>query len=440
MRERLLTSARDAIAMATEAGAPVATASTWWTRSLSIKHRERRIEKLQESISQGLSLAVILDGRYAVNSTTDLRPDALRAWVTEAVATARYTSEDPHRTLPDPARYEGQTTADLELFDPAVAALTADDLIPLAREAEAAGLDGGGDDVISITASSGARHAAVALVQSNGFEGTKQATSFSVSSSVTVKDENERRPAGGSYAATRYVSDMPPALDIGEDALTRALERRREAKDATRKAPVVVENRAARSLIRRLMWPLSGGALQQRRSMFEGKLGEALLASGFSLRDDPHRVRGLGSRRFDGEGIATEPRVVFEGGVLRTFFIDTYYGNKLGMDPTAGGSSNLIIEPGIRSAQDLITDADGGLYVQGFLGGNADSTTGDFSFGVRGRRIEGGELGAPVNEMNATGNLIDLFAGFVEAADDPYPYSSTLCPTLLFDGVQLSGA
>ena len=440
MRDKLLTSARDAMTLAREAGAPEVTASAWWSRSLSVRHRERRIEKLQESISQGLSLSVILEGRYAVSSTTDLRPDALRAWVAEAVAAARYTAEDPHRTQPDPGRYAGQVEADLELFDPATAALTADDLIPMAREAEAAGLDQGGDDVISITASAGVRHSVGALVQSNGFEGTKQSSSLSVGSSVTVKDADERRPAGGSWASARFRSDLPPALDVGEDALARALDRRGEAKDTTRVAPVVVENRVARSLIRRLMWPLSGRALQQRRSMFEGKLGEALLASGFTLRDEPHRPRGLGSRLYDGEGIPTLPRPVFEGGVLRSYFIDTYYGNKLGAEPTVGSSSNLVVEPGVRPPGELIADAEGGMYIQGFLGGNADSTTGDFSFGVRGRRIENRELGAAVNEMNVTGNLIELFAGFVEAADDPYPYSSILSPTLRFDGVQLSGA
>jgi PmbA protein len=87
----------------------------------------------------------------------------------------------------------------------------------------------------------------------------------------------------------------------------------------------------------------------------------------------------------------------------------------------------------------LIAAADKGIYVTGFLGGNADGTTGDFSFGVRGHLIEGGKLGASVGEMNITGNLLTMFARLAEVGNDPWPYSSTLCPTLVFEDIQFSG-
>ena len=439
MRERLLTSAREAMAAAQAAGAPAASVSTWWRRSLSVKHRERRIEKLQESTSMGLSLSVYLDGRFAVNTTNDLRPEQLQRFVGDAVATARYTSADPHRTLPDPALYEGQADVDLLAFDGATAGLTFQEMLPRVREAEEAALTTGGDAVISVTASGGMGHVVGALVQSNGFEGTRESSSVYVGASVTVRDEGERRPAAGSYASARAVADLPEASGLGDDGARRALDRRGEAKVSTRVAPMVVENRAARRLVGRLTWPLMGRALQQRRSMFEGRLGKKLFNRRFSLVDDPHIFRGLGSRLYDGEGIATRRRPVFDNGKLRSYFIDTYYGNKLGTPATSGGTTNLVVTPGKRDPSALIAAAEGGIYVQGFLGGNADSTTGDFSFGIRGRLIEGGQLGARVNEMNATGNLIELFGNFVEAADDPYPYSSLLCPTLSFADVQLSG-
>ena len=75
-----------------------------------------------------------------------------------------------------------------------------------------------------------------------------------------------------------------------------------------------------------------------------------------------------------------------------------------------------------------------------WLGGNSDATTGDFSFGIRGHRLVGGRIGEPVGEMNITGNLIDLFGRLVEAGNDPWRSSSTLVPTLVFDGVRVGGA
>jgi PmbA protein len=155
--------------------------------------------------------------------------------------------------------------------------------------------------------------------------------------------------------------------------------------------------------------------------------------------DDPLRKRGLGSRPFDGEGIAAKKLSIVEAGVFRNLYVDTYYANKLGTRPTTGSSSNRVVAPGKRGRDALIKAAGKGIYVTSWLGGNMDSTTGDFSFGVRGHRIEGGELGAPVGEMNVTGNIVELFANLAEVGDDPWIYSSTLAPTLVFNGVQFSG-
>ena len=74
------------------------------------------------------------------------------------------------------------------------------------------------------------------------------------------------------------------------------------------------------------------------------------------------------------------------------------------------------------------------------VGGNADGTTGDFSLGLRGHMIENGTVGRPVGEMNVTGNLRDLFGRLELVGNDVYPYSSTLSPSLVFGGVDFSGA
>ena len=69
-----------------------------------------------------------------------------------------------------------------------------------------------------------------------------------------------------------------------------------------------------------------------------------------------------------------------------------------------------------------------------------NGSTGDFSFGARGHRIEHGQIGAPIGEMNVTGNILELFSSLAEVGNDPWPYSATLTPTLVFDGVQFSGS
>ena len=79
------------------------------------------------------------------------------------------------------------------------------------------------------------------------------------------------------------------------------------------------------------------------------------------------------------------------------------------------------------------------MLVTGFLGGNSNGTTGDFSLVVRGFAIRGGALAEPIGEMNVSGNHLELWRRLAAVGDDPYPYSALRTPTLVFEGVQLAG-
>jgi PmbA protein len=157
------------------------------------------------------------------------------------------------------------------------------------------------------------------------------------------------------------------------------------------------------------------------------------------LADDPLVPRGLGSRRYDGEGIAARRFPVFERGVLRAYYVDTYYGRKLGCPPTTGRASNLAWTLGGRPLEGLAREAGEAVLVTGFLGGNSNGTTGDFSLGLRGFRVRGGRIAEPVAEMNVSGNHADLWTRLRVVGNDPYPYSPMRTPSLLFDGVELAG-
>jgi PmbA protein len=179
--------------------------------------------------------------------------------------------------------------------------------------------------------------------------------------------------------------------------------------------------------------------VQQKRSFAEGKIGARLGSALLDLQDDPLVVRGLGSRLYDGEGIAARSFPIFEAGVLKSYYVDSYYGRKLGIPPTTGRTSNLTWKRGARTQAQLLADAGEGILVTGFLGGNSNGTTGDFSLGVRGFRIRGGKIAEPVGEMNVSGNHLELWNRLAAVGDDPYRYSSMRTPTLVFEGVQFAG-
>jgi PmbA protein len=203
---------------------------------------------------------------------------------------------------------------------------------------------------------------------------------------------------------------------------------------------MVVDSRAAAQLISRLLRPATARSVQQGRSFWAEILGEQAFSEKLTIIDDPLVVRGLGSRHYDREGIAARSIPIVEEGVAKNLYVDTYYGRKAGMTPTTGSPSNRRIATGSRSLDGLLSEAGEGVYVTSWLGGNADGTTGDFSLGLRGHLIENGEIGRPVGEMNVTGNLKDLFMRLEAVGNDPYPYSATLAPSLVFMDVDFSGA
>ena len=136
------------------------------------------------------------------------------------------------------------------------------------------------------------------------------------------------------------------------------------------------------------------------------KLGESVAAPHFSLYDEPHLPRGMGSRLYDGDGRPTARRALVEDGILKTWLLDVYNARRLERDPTMGSTTNLVVAPGQRSPGAIIDDVERLIWVDGFLGGNSNAATGRYSFGIRGTLFENGEAVAPISEMNISGYVI----------------------------------
>ncbi len=436
----LLEIAREAALRARRHGADEAATGAFRSRQVEVAWRDGRLERISEATTRGLGLEVYAGGRYAAVSTSDLRPEALDAFAAEAVALARALAPDPHRRLPDPGLYLGRADVDLELEDPSQPDLDAATRRRLAEALEAGAREvPGGEKILSVSTGAWDGASEGASFATNGFEGVKRGTDFWLSADVTVRDPDGRRPEASAASGSRFFVALEPAGVVGRRAAERALSRLGATRGESAVLPMVVEARVAGKLVGQLLGPMHGAPLQQQRSFLEGRVGQAIGSPLLDLRDDPLVPRGFGSRHFDGEGLAARPRPVVERGVLAGWFLDTYYGRKLGLPPTSGRPSNLLWRCGDRPRAALLAGVGEGVLVTGFLGGNSNGTTGDFSLGVRGFRLRGGQVAEPVGEMNVSGNHRELWHRLVAVGDDPYPYSSLRSPTLVFEGVQFSG-
>lgn len=427
-----------AVEQARKQGANQVAADVFSERSIEAEVRAGKLEKLQESARHGLSLAIYLEQRYSSHSTNDLRRDSLARFIGEAVAMTRYLAQDSFRSLPDPKHYAGQEKRDLNLVDPGYDKIETAERVRRAKAIEAAAL-AESDKIISVTAGYGDSFSHNVKVQSNGFEGEETGTSFSISANVTVKDDQGGRPEDYAYGYTRHLKELPEVTSVGKEAAQRALKKIGQRKIASGRYDLLVENRSASRVFGALVGAMTGRALQQKSSFLDGMLGKTVASEKLTVNEDPFVPAGTGSRLFDGEGIAARKRSVIDKGVLKTYYIDNYYGRKLGVEPTTGYPSNLVFALGEKNLAAMVKGISKGILVTSFIGGNSNGTTGDFSFGLVGFYIENGELRQPVNEMNISGNLKDLWKQLAATGNDPFPYGGWRIPTLHFTGVQFSG-
>ncbi len=430
--------AKWAMEQALENGAQQARVSISAHNSSQIEVREEKIDKLQEANRNSMNINLFVDKKYSSISTNRLNnKEELGRFIKEAIAGARYLSEDEFRTLPDPDLYYKGNGKELKTIDQGFNSMDAQQKIDhaFAIEKEILGTD---ERIISVSSFYNDSKSGSVMVASNGFEGDKENSYYSLNATVSVKN-GDKRPRGSWGESSIFHNDLVTD-GIGKMALKRALDKLGQEKIESGKMTMIVENRLARrNMFEPLITSLNGSSIQQKNSFLIDMKGEKIGSDLMTIVDDPFIVSGRGSRLFDSEGLATSKRSVIEKGILKSYFIDTYYGKKLEMEPTSGSSTNLVFQPGEKSLEEIVASTGKGIFVTGFNGGNSNGSTGDFSYGIEGFLVENGKLTQAIAEMNITGNFKQVWNNLVAVGNDVYTASSWLVPTLVFDNIDFSG-
>ncbi|MEI4485291.1 TldD/PmbA family protein [Frigidibacter sp. MR17.14] len=448
MADQLQTLTAALIDTALKAGATAADAMAVDGTSLSIDIREGKLEQAERSEGIEIGLRVLIGGRQACVSASDVSARTIAEMAERAIAMAREAPEDPTAGLADPSQLARDTdAARLELADPAAepdaAALQAD-----ALAAEAAGLA-----VAGVSKSQGASAAYSArriwIAASNGFSAGYARTSRHISMTA-ISGSGTTMERDWAAEGRIFQSDLPSPEEIGTRAGQRAAERQGSRKPPTGRFPVLYDERISSSLIGHLLGAINGSAIARGASWARELNGKLVLPETLSVIEDPFRIRIPGSRPFDGEGLPTQTRTIVENGVLTGWTLDLATGRKLGLpstgnasrgtgSPPAPGHSNIALTQGSASRADLIRDMGTGLVVTQLIGASINANTGDYSRGASGFWVENGEIAYPVNECTIAGSLPEMLRTIV-AANDGRAHLSHVIPSLLVEGLTLAGA
>jgi len=427
---------------AKKAGADSADAVAVRGRSSGVSVRLGKVEATESSESDDISLRVFVGQRVAsVSATAASDPKMLAE---RAVAMAKVSPEDPFQGLADPSKL-AKSVADLDLFDGTE--LSADRMKEDALAAEAAAMA-----VKGVTNSSGAGAGAglggMVLATSSGFLGQYVASRFSRSASV-IAGEGTGMERDYDYSSRLHFGELDAPEVIGRNAGERAVRRLNARKAQTGPVTVVFDPRVARGIAGHLAGAINGASVARKTSFLRDMMGKQVASAAITVIDEPLRRRGQASRPFDGEGIAGATLEMISRGVLNHWFLSTSAARELGLETNGRGarsgssvspsSTNLSIEPGDESPEDLIRAVGTGFYVTEVFGQGVNMITGEYSRGASGLWIENGELTYPVSEVTIASNMKDMFLN-MRPANDLDRNFGTAAPTLVVEGMTLAGS
>lgn len=440
----LLSRASQLIDLARKAGADAADAVVVRSRAQSVSVRLGQVEGTESSESDDFSLRVFVGNRVAsvsANPGFDLQALAERA-----VAMAKVSPEDPFACLADEGDL-AKSYPDLELFDPTEVSSAELREAALATEAAALAVPGVSN---SVGGSASAGMGGLVLVTSHGFAGHYMGSRFGRSVSV-IAGEGTGMERDYDFDSRLYFAELDTAEEIGRRAGERVVKRINPRQVPTDKnVTVVFDPRVARGFVGHIAGAINGASVARKTSFLRDKMGQQVLKAGLSITDDPLIVRGPASRPFDGEGVSGKRLVMIEDGVLKSWFLSTSAAREIGGGLKTNGrgvrggttvspsSTNLALEPGDISPEELIRSVGTGFYVTELIGQGVNMITGEYSRGATGFWIENGELTFPVSEVTIASNLKDMFMRVTQANDIDRDFG-VAAPTLAIEGMTLAG-
>ena len=383
-------------------------------RSSSAVLDDGRVEEVVTGRDRGAGIRVVAGDTTGFAHTADLTASGLAAAAGAAAAAARRggggTQTVPVSVLHTPARLEVRIPPEEVSKDRKVALLTAADT--------AARATGGAITQVSARYGDGRRRILVA--DSDGlFRGDDQVrTLFSVSCVATGDTGMQTGRESAGRTAGFELFDLYDVEDMARRAAQRALTKLTAQPAPSGEMPVVVGPGGGGVLFHEACGHgLEADLVAKSASVFAGRRGEQVAAPMVTLIDDGTMAGEWGHYGIDDEGRPAARNVLISDGVLTDYMWDRLRARKEGRASSGNGRrqsyqhlpmvrmTNTYIDNGDSDPDDIVADTSHGVYVAQLGGGQVNTATGDFVFGMtEAYLIENGRISAPIREGNLIGN------------------------------------
>ena len=460
MAEELEAIAERAVEAALAAGAGDAEAYVQDSVGREIRVFDGEVESLTEAGERGLGVRCWIDHRSGYAYGTELSTDGLGAIARDAVEMARIADADEFAAPPSadgaspPPNIPG-------LHDPALAGWTTERKIGLAKGAERAAREADKRVVGVETAVYADEEQRVAIASSTGLAGAFEATT-AYAYAQAIAEAGGDKQTGLGFGMGR----SPESLDTGEigrEAAERAASLLGARKPGSRTCPVVLDPIVAASFVGFIGGTLCADAVQRGRSPFAGRLGDSVASAALTLADDATDPAGLNSSPFDAEGAPRSQTPLIEAGKLAAYLPDSYTARRqqaagaAGARTTANASragyrsppsvstSNLVVTPGAKGFEELLAEAEDGVYVTDVAGlhSGVNPVSGTFSVGATGRLIDAGQLAAPADEFTIASDLQSMLKAISAAGSESrwVPFGGSVStPAMLIGEMAVGGS
>ncbi|MGH2683147.1 MAG: TldD/PmbA family protein [Actinomycetota bacterium] len=420
------------------------------TRQTTVKARDREVDSFSSSESRGVGVRVVRDGRMGYAWAADPDLDEAAGLLEAARDNAAFATSDEANGLLAAAEAEPLPG----LFREAQAGLGPERKVALALDLERAATET--DPSVSRVEEAiyGDAVSRVAVASTAGLA-VEDAGTDCWCMVVALAERDGETQTGHAFRVAREIDELD-WRGAAREAAERGARMLGARKPGTERLAVILDPWAASSFLGVLAGSLSAEEVQKGRSLLAGRVGDAVASSLLSLVDDGRLSEGPAASAFDDEGVPTGRTVLVERGVLRGFLHNTETARREGASSTGNARrssyrgvpgvspSNLFVEPGRASLEDLLAQSGRAVYVQDVSGvhSGANPVSGEFSVGATGLRVEGGALGEPLREMTVASTLLDMLTAVTAIGADLrfFPGGGAIgTPTLLVGEMTVAG-